>query len=184
MPGVEGTYVRFQEAGDMFVGRTVSGLSSESANFSILPPLFVGEADLVERTINSVFSGMPVNLKYVAHFCLASLVHHSDFITRNVGEGHRIFSSSLFTDAAKLNDLKKIVRCGFEDDVSTNIKATGIPPHVSVLGKFKALEKNQRILFEEYQKTAKGIVRDVVKEIEKRALSNDPITYSGLDSTI
>ena len=41
--GVQDTYMRYESAGDMFVGRTVSGLPSDRPEFDILPPRFSGE---------------------------------------------------------------------------------------------------------------------------------------------
>jgi len=43
MPGVDGTYMRWEAAGDQFVGRTVSGLNINSPDFGILPPFFENE---------------------------------------------------------------------------------------------------------------------------------------------
>ena len=42
LPGVQGTYLRSEAAGDMYVGRTVSGLPSDKPEFAILPPNFEG----------------------------------------------------------------------------------------------------------------------------------------------
>jgi len=40
MGGVQDTYLRYEGAGDAFVGRTVAGLSVTSERFGILPPFF------------------------------------------------------------------------------------------------------------------------------------------------
>ena len=42
LPGVQGTYLRYEAAGDMYVGRTVSGLPIDKPEFAILPPNFEG----------------------------------------------------------------------------------------------------------------------------------------------
>jgi hypothetical protein len=38
LPGVQNTYIRYEAAGDMTVGRFVAGLPFESPSFAILPP--------------------------------------------------------------------------------------------------------------------------------------------------
>ena len=39
--GVQDTYLRYEAAGDMYVGRTVTGLPSSQPEFAILPPQFI-----------------------------------------------------------------------------------------------------------------------------------------------
>ncbi|ETK72455.1 hypothetical protein F441_20896 [Phytophthora nicotianae CJ01A1] len=43
--GVQNTYLRYEAAGDMHVGRTVAGLLTNSCEFAILPPHFVEQDD-------------------------------------------------------------------------------------------------------------------------------------------
>jgi hypothetical protein len=40
MPGVHGTYMKYEQAGDMYVGRKVSGLPYERPQIETLPPFF------------------------------------------------------------------------------------------------------------------------------------------------
>ena len=43
--GVQVRYLRYEKAGDMHVGRTVSGLPTDQAEFAMLPPYFSRETD-------------------------------------------------------------------------------------------------------------------------------------------
>lgn len=183
MPGVEDTYVRFQEAGDQFVGRTVAGLPSESSEFSVLPPHFIHRTEIVEQYMNVMFPNLPHNLSYIGEFCLASLVYHHDFILRTCHREHRIRGTPLFMSEKILKELRPLVKSGHADDNSW-LKATGIPPHVSLLNKFENLMSKQSCLEETFEKSKSEIVRTLIEEIEKRALSNNVVTYNGLDSTI
>jgi hypothetical protein len=49
--GVQDTYLRYEAAGDMYVGRTVSGLPFNSVHFATLPPFFITRDQNVSNTI-------------------------------------------------------------------------------------------------------------------------------------
>ena len=72
LPGILDTYLRYDSAGDHFVGRTVCGLPLDRAEFAILPP-FINisrEADeaFVAAAIHSCFPHFPSALVLVARF--------------------------------------------------------------------------------------------------------------------
>ena len=72
---------RYESEGDMFVGRTVSGLPIDSAEFSILPH-FEECNEQVEKTIKICFPTISEDLFKICEFCLASLVYHVDFFLK------------------------------------------------------------------------------------------------------
>ncbi|OWZ17919.1 hypothetical protein PHMEG_0008073 [Phytophthora megakarya] len=80
--GVQNTYLRYEAAGDMHVGRTVSGLPPGSQNFAVLPPHIVKRDAVVEQAIECVFPGLPSQLSYVGEFCLATLVYHAPYLQK------------------------------------------------------------------------------------------------------
>lgn len=61
MPGVQDTYVRYEAAGDMFVGRTVAGLPFNSHLFSVLSPHFLNTGDAA-TAVTTCFPHFPPNL--------------------------------------------------------------------------------------------------------------------------
>ncbi|KAJ8539014.1 hypothetical protein ON010_g12857 [Phytophthora cinnamomi] len=73
LPGVQDKYVRFEAAGDMIVGRFVSGLPFDSPNFATLPPFFSpvtsSQEDRLELekclkfAMDTVYSGAPPSLR-------------------------------------------------------------------------------------------------------------------------
>jgi hypothetical protein len=70
--GVQDSYLRYEKAGDMHVGRTVTGLPVMKAEFGTLPPHFIkGAEDTVESALISCFPGIPIGLTRVAEFALA-----------------------------------------------------------------------------------------------------------------
>lgn len=80
---VQNTYLRYEGAGDMHVGRTAAGLSPNSALFGILPPRFRARDAIVSEGMRIAFGKIPKQLTYIAEFALASLVHHAAFILSN-----------------------------------------------------------------------------------------------------
>ena len=85
-------YMRYEAAGDQFVGRTVSGLPPVDADFAILPPFFGARthADMAkaDNGINSCFINLPAPLRRVAAFCLASVVYHHDWLVHGQSPAH------------------------------------------------------------------------------------------------
>ena len=78
---VQDRYIKYERAGDMYVGRMVSGLPVGSSKFRILPPHFQDPncAD-VEEGLNQCFSKYPAHLKTLLTFVLASVIYHQDFM--------------------------------------------------------------------------------------------------------
>ena len=64
------------------------------------------------------------------------------------------------------------------------MKATGIPPHVTLLTKFKKLESQQRELLESFQRTSDDLCNNLVEVIEERALMNNHVTPGSLKTSI
>ena len=172
MPGVDGTYKKFQAAGDQHVGRTVSGLPTETADFAELPPFFPQNDPEVRSAVSSVFFNIPDSLNFVAEYCLASIVKHSEYIMKEVGEKHRVFSSPLFTDPHLLESLKK--KLGLERDAK--ITATGVPPHVTLLKKFEHVTEQLVALSERIEVQTQTTVKELIKNLNEKALTNNHLT--------
>jgi hypothetical protein len=157
------TYLRYEHAGDMHVGRTVTGLPVSDVAFALLPPHFNRDEEavhLIHSSIESCFLGLPSCLFQVAEFVLASVVYHSDFLRAELDEHHLLFNTPLFAHDSMIEELKKHVKCGIE---SPHINATGIPPHVHLSREIQlvreALKKNNTIL--------EGLGDDVASKVAK-----------------
>ena len=74
-----GTYLKYDGAGDQYIGRLVTGLPHTEPNFALLPPFFCNDH---QDEIKLLFPNLPTNLTQVAEFCLASVVFHSDYLKR------------------------------------------------------------------------------------------------------
>jgi len=144
LPGVQDKYVRFEAAGDMVVGRFVSGLPFDSPGFATLPPFFDFQSchdddqmDLrhrVEVAMTSSFPGVPPSLRMVCQFELASILYHIPFLKQTLPSNHLLFATPLFnpSNEIEIDWLRQHIACrNFKE--SDLISPTGIPPHVGIM---------------------------------------------------
>ena len=121
---IQDTYLRYEAAGDQYVGRVVSGLPICSAKFAVLPPQFhnVCETDL-KNFITLSFPNFPQNLQHTAKLFLASLIYHYDELSHKyLPITHPIhFCSFLLSN--KLKTFKKSIRLlyAWEDDLIIDV---------------------------------------------------------------
>ncbi|ETO84933.1 hypothetical protein F444_01219, partial [Phytophthora nicotianae P1976] len=83
-------------AGDMIVGRYVSGLPFEEPGFAVLPPFIADIDDFIRRAIDLCFSNLPSRLIRTGSFLLASLVYHHDFLIRTLNNIHLLRRNARF----------------------------------------------------------------------------------------
>jgi len=155
------TYLRYEAAGDAFVGRTITGPPIDSSEFAILPPHFK-EADssgMVTSAIEMLFPTLPMCMYGVAEFALASVLYHADFLRTNLQRNRPLWKSTLFQDEAMLNTLKSKVVCCMPKEARGRMEATGIPPHVHQYVHndkvIASLEKIQREVLE-FKQSSRG----------------------------
>ncbi|KAF1791130.1 hypothetical protein GQ600_4359 [Phytophthora cactorum] len=120
MGGVQDRYLRHDAAGDMFAGRTVSGLPILQPEFAILPPHFAADDEVVQRAKRLCFSGLPKSVEFVAEFAPAALIYHLGFLREH------------------LPSIVKTSGTGCE------IQPTGVPPHVTILAEIREARNELR----------------------------------------
>ena len=182
--GVQDRYLRYESAGDMFVGRTVSGLPIDSPDFDMLPPIFIGaDAQLIKRALLIVFPNMPSKLNAIGEFAIASLVYHHQYLVDTLPRNHPLLSTYLFRNEDLYNELKVFVRCELPNSGNA-LTATGVPPHVSILLQMKemcdSLKKNIQIQNENVEK----IINGVMEKLEEKAVGLGTVTQSGLTEAL
>ena len=173
--GVQDTYLRYQAAGDQHVGRTVSGLPGDQPEFAILPPMFTEDNEYIDEVIQICFRGMPKELFGIARFALASIVKHYEFLKSTLSKGHRLFTSPLFVDPQIIPHLLTMVECRLNRPTD-RIKATGVPPHVSLM---LMISSETNIMYEiipKIEKIAPDAVAGIVQELEERAIGAGTVT--------
>lgn len=162
---------RYEQAGDMFVGRTVAGLPLGSPDFSILPPHFIESQD---DLVKACFPGAPVKIFRVLEMCLASAVWHLPFLKEIMAASSAFFSSPLFT-AFNIAELAKKVVCRrpTPDDAIT---ATGVPPHVDLLCTVSRIENHLAKVIPAIDQVAPNTVEGITAVLEERAIQASSVT--------
>jgi hypothetical protein len=157
MNKVEHTYFRYEKAGDNFVGRCVAGLPVHSAEFAMLPPMFLEKDDstrqLVASTIDSCFPSVSVAFRAICKTMVASVIYHEDWL-RNIAPKHPVFATPLF--ALDVPALKRIICCkiaGTTDD----LQPTGVPAHVSLKVDIVSLREQQAELVKTVVEAKSGL---------------------------
>lgn len=178
LSGVLDRYIKYEAAGDMFVGRCVSGLPLDSDMFAILPPHFNDSVNnsLLIDTVHELYpvsKRLPNTLSLCTHG-LASIIYHAEFLKKDLPSNHILFSSKLFSESRFIDNLKPHIICGTK---SIYMTATGIPPHICILRDIKEILQNQMSITEE-------IVSEIDKLLEEKGVRAGNITPEVLKSMI
>ena len=125
-------YLRYADAGDQFVGRTIALVGYlNSWRFAALPPHFVEDVSLVVLALFPICRTMP-NMIPVLTLALASVVYHAtkeeDCLAVAFEESHELKKTALFQDKNLLASLKS--KLNKDMYASDRMTATGIPPFV------------------------------------------------------
>ena len=120
MGGTRDKYIKFENAGDQFLGRSLTGLNSLQKEFSISPPFFnTGAVELegIDCLLRDhVIGGRSISapLFEVLRMCFASVVFHLSFLMANLDEKNRLRSHPLVNNLPEVSanmtvfDSKKI----------------------------------------------------------------------------
>ena len=133
MGAVHERYIRYEHAGDQYCGRVVTGLPLQSSDFAVLPPHFPPECAAADQAARSVFGARmwgETHLRGVLRHCLASMVHHSEWLLEHMHAESALRLSAPWNSAQMLNNLRPFVISGRS---SPHLTATGIPPHVELI---------------------------------------------------
>lgn len=129
---VLGRYFKYDGPMDAFLGRILAGLDVNSPAFATLPPRFVNTVE--DTLIVRCFPAFQESFLGVLRFVLPSLVHHQSKLAQMLPKRHRLHTSVLFMDSK----LRLALSTTIAD--SLTIKATGVPPHVTVLRQGASIE--------------------------------------------
>jgi len=129
--GVQDRYIRYESAGDQYLGRVVAGLPLNRAEFAVLPPHFVDNQDIMlQSCIDKMFPTLSKCscLQDILKLCIASLVCHHDHLKEKMPASHPLLTTILFRHTEVVGHLQaKLV-----NGISPWMKPTGIPPHVEL----------------------------------------------------
>jgi hypothetical protein len=174
--GVQERYLKFEGAGDQFVGRTVRGVSLDSSDFPLLPPHFPSRESL-EEILPACFPGLAGHVDGVStvlRYGLASVVYHSAFLQSELRSNHPLFNSSLFTRQGLLFQLHGLIRVGLHSD---DMNATGIPP-------YSAIMRRQEDTLAKLDSMPGLICTQIAQTLEENGAAAANVTPAGLKSTL
>ena len=177
MGGVADTYLRYESAGDQFVGRTVCGLPPSQAEFALLPPFFRDESNpSVTEALTLCFPNISGKMMRVAKFALASVVFHSEKLTLLLPKKHPLFSTALFTTNSLLQTLSGLVECRLAQ-TDDDMQPTGVPPHTTLISASVTLAKNVAAIVPK-------IRQEFINIIDDREMTSGVVTTHGLKEVL
>lgn len=115
----------------------VAGLPFDSEKFATLPPHFKTETLLKMNTtfwtnIVGDYIKYPNGLRTALPFLLASVIYHEEYLKANLHKNHPIFKSRVFTNNNIIHELRGQTITGVGRCKFTEMRATGVPPHLSL----------------------------------------------------
>lgn len=186
LEGVEKRYLRYEAAGDQYVGRILAGLNLNSGSFALLPPFFrAGNDGLIKNAMDACFpgwanTGIPPR---VLEYLLASAIYHHPYLSSELPRDHQFRSTPLFTNKEMTDSLRRIVVCkiGSEGDP---IRATGIPPHVTMYTLFADLRTKAEETITIMREESAKVCKNVTQFLEEKAVGLGTVTTAGLEEKI
>ena len=150
MGPVKDRYIHYEKAGDQFVGRTVTGISSLTKEFAVSPCYFelqdapFGTKERIEDEIEENLvrkHELKPQLFAMLHFLYATICFHHDFLNECLHLRSSLRVSPMFIAASYLQTNKYAeVRFPWNKTENTPL-FTGVPPHVAVLSEMEIMKK-------------------------------------------
>jgi hypothetical protein len=176
MGPIKDRYIHYEKAGDQFVGRNVSGISSLSIDFAVSPVhwdwtdapfgskekmMWLIEDNLVAR------SGVSAPMFELLQFLFASICFHYKHLDENLHGTNRLRASPIFIAAGREKSLRKFSIINFPWTSTTYTPfATGIPPHVMLMSELQLLKAS-------FEKQTTTVIEGMREELDKRNIGGD-----------
>lgn len=179
---VQERYIRYEGASDQYLGRILSGLHLHSLDFAALPPRFSSAAGVqgeIRGAVNACFpdtvSGH-LHLFPVLSHCLASVVHHSEWLLRHLAPLSPLRSLPPLCDPALLTSLRAKMVEGDAD----GLRATGLPPHIVYLKENAEIKQLLRTILSEVENVSDKTVAGIEEVLERRCVESGNVTPQSL----
>lgn len=194
LPGVQNTYIRYDAAGDQYVGRTVCGLPllGKAGEFATMPARWRDDAADVDVLTQAINASFPVVLSAAATpadydafrkmtralslSMLAALVYHEPWLRATLSSTHIMWSTPLFA-AGWVGALRPLLVGASIPSPTAVVQPTGIPPHTVILSELHEIGLCLSTLRE-------GVCADVARLMEEKAVGYNTVTPGGLDEKL
>lgn len=152
MPGVLSRYIRYENAGDQFVGKSVSGRSRNKKTFAASQPYWDFSAEgreakeaneehlhrwLRDRLPDQAKTNHKIFL--VHKMCVASIAYHREYLNKHLHPDSVLRSSSLWNDDIPFDD-KVVVKYPWNATEDTP-EITGLPPDITLLAALESMQQ-------------------------------------------
>ena len=177
MGGTRDKYIKFENAGDQYLGRILCGLDPLSPSFASSPPFFDAQSNEDKKKVDDFIKSRLENaanisdgLFAVVRYCFASLCYHYQFLTNILQPTSRIRTSAMFMNIPE--DILKMAKVFTYKQVndalpgSTAPRMTGIPPHVVVLNNLNEVKGH-------VSQCTEDVVKELKQELEDRFVGGD-----------
>ncbi|KAG9414932.1 hypothetical protein AC1031_008347 [Aphanomyces cochlioides] len=127
-----------------------------------------------------MFPGAPLGLRYIQEFALASLVFHYDYLKSVLSLEHPLLSTPLFMNIQLVDRLKSLVSCG-NYNLGSNIRPTGIPPHVAILSELTTVLDHVKATMTALESAKGEIIRSIHVGEQNANDIGSSVTYNGIE---
>lgn len=176
---VHETYCLYEQAGDQHVGRTATGLPMDTPEFALLPPHFDPVDDEVRAALHALFPALSNVASAVALFCMASLLHHDDYLQATLAASHPLRQTHYFQNTALKQSLQRKIVYG-APSIDTTLRPTGVPPYVGMLVGMKEIVLELRA----FARALERAPADVAAAVAEVGRDDAAITRTNLDSVV
>ena len=125
---IQDTYLRFEAAGDQYVGRVVAGLPICSQKFGVIPPQIDCQVEFADQMVSLVFPTIPSYLSCAFRFLASSLIYHLQTLKKYVKDSNPLFLASFFT-SLEVENMKKNQSVVSRDADHRRINAVSLNPN-------------------------------------------------------
>ena len=149
MGGTRDKYIKYESAGDQFLGRTLCGLNSLVKEFSISPPFFnmnnneLTQVDHLIRTHIVGAGACTASMFEVLRMTFASIVFHQNYLMNKLHIQHRFRAHPFLTHMPESLDRSRCRPMLYDEanGCENCPRLTGIPPHVAILNEMATLKE-------------------------------------------
>ena len=169
---VKERYLKYENAGDELVGRTLTGIPPTSVDFGISHVYFKSNSryyEQVEEFLSVCFSVTHPKLTGLSRVLLASYIYHESWTKENQHQASPLFNSTYYSFDVVYPDRKDFVATALPWENKHDAPVlTGIPIHCSLLNKIMEIYEMQKALPEE-------MLKRFVEELDQRNIGNGSV---------
>jgi hypothetical protein len=173
--GVKDVYIKYEQSGDMFCGRSLSMMPLLQPHFGAGPPSFK-HGVLTPARIRAITEAIYPALNNtglsgaVTKFALASLIFHRNEVERWPVQHYIRTNNQLYRSAELLAEVTPVVRVRYPWDPVTAEEpvptvGTGIPPHVAILQELRTMGEASNKFISEFSTMVNTILDERAVEV-------------------